>query len=269
LWSKSTAKFAMAPAPTAAAALATTTAAAAAPGRAASRSATFQAGRKAAAKALREEIGPVVGLLSIGDGAMDGVSPDILTHASIMDGSVKYKTLKKLMLQVLCGNLPDHIKDLEEELKEAKVKKAKVELELEEDVFFVGFGTGATTSGGDLELKEAVPTGKDDDGSTTSNGEAGEGDVMGPAVTGGQGQGQAEAEEGLPGEPLGGGLHGRQLWEQTPPGLPRGRPRQGEDPQVHVRVVAHEDPEGKPHREQHQQQQHPTGQAGRQVHCQA
>jgi hypothetical protein len=104
--------------------------------------------------------------LSIGDGVMDGVSPDILTHASIMDGSVKYKTLKKLKLQVLCGILLDHIEDLEEELKEAKVKKAKVKLESEEDVFFVGNGTGATTSGG--ELKEAVPTG-----------EAREEDVMG------------------------------------------------------------------------------------------
>jgi hypothetical protein len=108
----------------------------------------FQAGRKAAAKALREEIGLMVGLLSIGDGAMDGVSPDILTHDRIMDGSVKYKTLKKLKLQVLCGNLLDHIEDLQEELKKAKVEKAKVELELEEDVFFVGNGTGATTSGG-------------------------------------------------------------------------------------------------------------------------
>jgi hypothetical protein len=249
------------------------TAAAPATGRAASRSATFHAGRKAAAKALREEIGPIVGLLSIGDGAMDGVSPDILTHASIMDSSVKYKTLKKLKLQVLCGNLLDHIEDLEEELKKAKVEKAKVELESEEDVFFVGNGTGATTSRGELELKETVPTK-----------EAREEDVMGveegndvnvkvnatsnksklaklaklvklakstnplvpftirPTVTGGQGQGQgqAEAEEGLPGEPPGGGLHGRQLREQATPGLPRGR--QGEDPQVHVHVVAHEDP---------------------------
>jgi hypothetical protein len=105
--------------------------------------------------------------MSIGEGSMEGVSPDILTHASIMDRSVKYKTLKKLKLQVLCGNLLDHIEDLEEELKEAKVKKAKVELESEEDVFFVGNGT------------EAVPTSDDDDGSTTSNGEAGEGGVMG------------------------------------------------------------------------------------------
>jgi hypothetical protein len=30
-----------------------------------------------------------------------------------------------------------------------------------------------------LELKEAAPTGDDDDGTTTSNGEAGEEDVMG------------------------------------------------------------------------------------------
>jgi hypothetical protein len=86
--------------------------------------------------------------MSIGDGAMDGIYPDNLTHANIMDGSVKYKTLKKLKLQVLCGNLLDHIEDLEEKLKEAKVEKATVELESEEDVFFVGNGTGATTSGG-------------------------------------------------------------------------------------------------------------------------
>jgi hypothetical protein len=92
--------------------------------------------------------------LLIGDGLMDGVTPDVLTHASVMDGSVKYKTLKKLKLQVLCGNLLDHIEDLEEELKEAKVKKAKVEsrlkeeLELKEAVFFVGNSTEATTNGG-------------------------------------------------------------------------------------------------------------------------
>jgi hypothetical protein len=55
---------------------------------------------------------------------------------------------------------------------------------------------------------------------------------------------------------------------KTPPGLPRGRPRQGEDPQVHVHVVAHKDPEGKPHQE-HQQQQRPAGQAGQQVPHQA
>jgi hypothetical protein len=103
-------------------------------GRAASRSATFQAGRQAAVKALRKEFGPVVGRLLIGDGSMDGVSPDVLTHASVMDGSVKYKTLKKLKLQVLCGNLLNHIEDLEEELKEAKVEKAKVESRLEEEL---------------------------------------------------------------------------------------------------------------------------------------
>jgi hypothetical protein len=156
-------------------------------GRAASRSATFQAGWQAAVKALREELGPIVSQLSIGDGSMDGVSPGVLTHASVMDGSVKYKTLKKLKLQVLCGNLLDHIDNLEEELKEAKVKKAKVEwrleeeLELKEAVFFVGNGTGATTNRGELELKEAVPTGDDDNGTgtTTSNGEEGEDNVRG------------------------------------------------------------------------------------------
>jgi hypothetical protein len=86
--------------------------------------------------------------LTIGNGEIDGIPPDDLTYANIRDGKVKYKT-----------NLIDHIKDLElrheEELKETKVKKAKVE-------------------------KEAAPTGDDDDdGTTTSNGEAGEEDVMG------------------------------------------------------------------------------------------
>jgi hypothetical protein len=93
----------------------------------------------------------------IGDGAMDSVSPDILTHASIMDGSVKYKTLKKLKQQVLCGNLLDHIEDLKEELKEAKVEKAIVELESEEDVSFLGNGTGATTSGGGFGVEGGRP----------------------------------------------------------------------------------------------------------------
>jgi hypothetical protein len=102
--------------------------------------------------------------------------------------AVKYKTLKKLKLQVLCGNLLDHIEDLEEELKEAKVEKAKVEsrlveeLELKEAVFFVGNGTGPP-GGGELELKEALPTSDDDNGTgtgtTTSNGEEGEDDVRG------------------------------------------------------------------------------------------
>jgi hypothetical protein len=54
----------------------------------------------------------------------------------------------------------------------------------------------------------------------------------------------------------------------TPRSVPRGRPRQGEDPQGHVRIVAHAGPvresqgqvTGKLHREQ--QQQRPAGQAG-------
>jgi hypothetical protein len=98
--------------------------------------------------------------LTIGDGEIDGIPPDDLTYANIRDGKVKYKTIMKSKLLLLCTNLLDHIKDLElrheEELKEAKVKKAKVE-------------------------KKAAPTGDDDDndGTTTSNGEAGEEDVMG------------------------------------------------------------------------------------------
>jgi hypothetical protein len=37
-----------------------------------------------------------------------------------------------------------------------------------------------------------------------------------PPVTGGQGQGQAEAEKGVPGEPPGGVLHAQQVWDQHP-----------------------------------------------------
>jgi hypothetical protein len=41
---------------------------------------------------------------------------------------------------------------------------------------------------------------------------------------------QGQAEEGLPSQPPGVGLQGQQLRQQTPKGLPCGRPRQGEDP---------------------------------------
>jgi hypothetical protein len=44
--------------------------------------------------------------------------PDNLTHANVMDSTIKYMTLRKNKLQLLCGNLLDHIKDL-------KVEKAK------------------------------------------------------------------------------------------------------------------------------------------------
>jgi hypothetical protein len=87
--------------------------------------------------------------LSTGDGMLDGVNPDDLTHANVMNGNVKYKTLRKNKLQVLCGNLLDHIKYLE-------VEKAKVELRLEEELK-------------EAEVEEAV---FDDNGTgTTSNGE--------------------------------------------------------------------------------------------------
>jgi hypothetical protein len=97
--------------------------------------------------------------LTIGNGQIDGIPPSDLTYANVRDGKVKYKTIRKSKLLLLCTNLLDHIKDLElrheEELKEAKVEEAKVE-------------------------KEAAPTGDDvDDGTNTSNGEAGEEDVMG------------------------------------------------------------------------------------------
>jgi hypothetical protein len=52
-------------------------------------------------------------LMSTGDGMTDGVAPDNLTHTNVMDGNIKYKTLRKNKLQVLSGNLLDHIKDLE------------------------------------------------------------------------------------------------------------------------------------------------------------
>jgi hypothetical protein len=48
--------------------------------------------------------------LSTVDGMLDGVDPANLTHANVMNGNVKYKTLRKNKLQVLCGNLLDHIK---------------------------------------------------------------------------------------------------------------------------------------------------------------
>jgi hypothetical protein len=66
-------------------------------------------------------------LVSTGDGRMDGIAPNDLTHANVMDGNIKYKTLRKNKLQLLCGNLLDHIKDLE-------VKKAKVKLRIEEEL---------------------------------------------------------------------------------------------------------------------------------------
>jgi hypothetical protein len=127
--------------------------------------------RSPAVQALREEAEPqfclALARMSTSEGIMDGIAPDNLTHANVMDGNIKYKTLRKNKLHLLCGNLLDHIKDLEvekakvelrhkEELKEAKVEKLKVELRLEEElelkeaVFFVdNNGTGATSNGED------------------------------------------------------------------------------------------------------------------------
>jgi hypothetical protein len=88
--------------------------------------------------------------LSTGNGMLDGVDPDDLTHANVMNGNVKYKTLRKNKLQVLCGNLLDHIKYLE-------VEKDKAELRLEEELkeakveeaVFDDNGTGTTSNGED------------------------------------------------------------------------------------------------------------------------
>jgi hypothetical protein len=100
--------------------------------------------------------------MSTGDGMMDGVAPDNLTYANVMDGKIKYNTIRKNKLQVLCGNLLNHIKDLEvekakvelrleEELKEAKVElRLEEELELKEAVFVIhNNGNGATSNGED------------------------------------------------------------------------------------------------------------------------
>jgi hypothetical protein len=66
-------------------------------------------------------------MMLTGDGGMDGIAPDNLTYANVMEGKIKYKTIRKNKLQVLCNNLLDHIKDLE-------VEKAKVKLRLEEEL---------------------------------------------------------------------------------------------------------------------------------------
>jgi hypothetical protein len=188
---------------------------------------------------------------------------DKLTLANVKDGTIKYKTLRKDKLQLLCGTLLDHVEDYEAkfveayvkeaeakakaigkinqiitvqrakieelkeavlvsntsnvelraELKEVKVEKAKVKMKSEGDVFFIHNGTGhqdrvlahvapravrtALTPDGaiailkdavggelEMELKEAIPTGNDDNGTgtTTSNGEEGEEHVMGVEV---------------------------------------------------------------------------------------
>jgi hypothetical protein len=63
------------------------------------------------------------------NGGSVSTDPDELTLANVKDGTIKYKNLRKNKLQLLCGTLLNHIKDLELELrlKKAKVEKAKVE----------------------------------------------------------------------------------------------------------------------------------------------
>jgi hypothetical protein len=62
------------------------------------------------------------------NGGSVSTDPDELTLANVKDGTIKYKNLRKNKLQLLCGTLLKHIKDLELELrlKKAKVEKAKV-----------------------------------------------------------------------------------------------------------------------------------------------
>jgi hypothetical protein len=71
-----------------------------------------------------------------------------------------------------------------------------------------------------------------------------------PGDPGGHGQ----DKEGPPSEPPGGGLHGLQLRQQAPQGLPRGRPRQGENPQGDVLAMAHAGPIC---RKRHQEEERP------------
>jgi hypothetical protein len=155
--------------------------------------------------------------MSTGTGTGTDPDSDELTLENVKDGTIKYRTLRKDKLQLLCGTLLDHIEDYEAkfveayvkeakakakaigeidqiitvqraeieelkeavlvsnasnvelraELKEAKVEKAKVELESEGDVFFVDNGTGHR----DRVPAHVAPT--------TSIGEEGEEDVMG------------------------------------------------------------------------------------------
>jgi hypothetical protein len=68
----------------------------------------------AAAKATATAQEPVFRsrFLTIGDGQINGIPPSDLTYTNVRDGKVKYKTIRKSKLQVLCTNLLDHIKDL-------------------------------------------------------------------------------------------------------------------------------------------------------------
>jgi endo-alpha-1,4-polygalactosaminidase (GH114 family) len=54
-----------------------------------------------------------------------GTDPDELTLANVKDGIIKYKTLRKDKLQLLCGTLLDHIEDHEAKFVEAYVKEAE------------------------------------------------------------------------------------------------------------------------------------------------
>jgi hypothetical protein len=111
-------------------------------------------------------------MASTGDGRVDGIAPDDLTYANVMNGKVKNKTIRKNKLHVLCANLLDHVKDLKlqhEEPKEVKVEKAKVDFRLEEELelkdafFFVGDNASTNGGGGgELELKETTTTVKED-----------------------------------------------------------------------------------------------------------
>jgi hypothetical protein len=70
---------------------------------------TGRTGRSPAEQALREEAERqsvrasmfayvTLPRSSTSNGTMDVVAPDDLTHANVMDGSVKYKTLRKIKL---------------------------------------------------------------------------------------------------------------------------------------------------------------------------
>jgi hypothetical protein len=63
--------------------------------------------------------------MSTGTGTGTDPDSDELTLENVKDGTIKYRTLRKDKLQLLCGTLLDHIEDYEAKFVEAYVKEAK------------------------------------------------------------------------------------------------------------------------------------------------
>jgi hypothetical protein len=103
--------------------------------------------------------------------------PDELTPANVKDGTIKYKTLRKNKLQLLCGSLLNHIEDLELELRLEKAKVEEAELRLEEElkeaIFVYENGTDAPSNGEDnikgvVDTADATPVEEGDVNATSS-----------------------------------------------------------------------------------------------------